>query len=587
LERRLAAILAADVVGYSRLMSEDEAGTLDALKALRKELVVPEIAKHKGRVVKLMGDGLLAEFGSVVEAVECAVAIQIGTAKRNQGHALERRVVLRIGINLGDVIVEGSDIYGDGVNIAARLEALADPGGICVSGTVFDHVKGKVSLEFADLGEQQVKNIDQPVQVYGIALDNSAEVSEAAANSGKGAAGLELPDKPSIAVLPFTNMSSDPTQEHLADGIAEDIITALSKVSNLLVVARNSTFTYKGQAIDIRQVGREQGVRYVLEGSVQRSGQRLRVTAQLIDAPAGRHIWAQRYDRVIEDVFDVQDEITREVTSALQVQLTEGEQARLWAGGTKNLEAWEAAIQCPELLHSHRRVDVLPARRLAERALQLDENYASAWVMLGWSYWNEAFNGWTDNSDAVLEMALDAFNRALAIDDSSPDALALLAFLHLSLKKYDEARHFIEKAMALGPNNSFAPAVAANIELFCNRPQAMIPLLKRAMRLSPIYPAWYLGDLAFAYLLMDRLEAAIVTAKESIKIDPDYIYNYHVLAIAHAESGQTEAARAAVDKMLHIEPKMSIHTFRESQPYEDEALRDRMVSAFRKSGLPE
>jgi adenylate cyclase len=283
----------------------------------------------------------------------------------------------------------------------------------------------------------------------------------------------------------------------------------------------------------------------------------------------------------------VQDEITREVTSALQVQLTEGEQARLWAGGTKNLEAWEAAIQCPELLHSHRRVDVLPARRLAKRALELDEDYASAWVMLGWSYWNEVFNGWTDDPDATLELAVDAFNRARAIDDTNPDALALLAFLHISLKKYDEARHFIEKAMALGPNNSFAPAVAANIELFCNRPEAMVPLLKRAMRLSPIYPAWYLGDLAFAYLLMDRLDDAIATAKESIKIDPDYIYNYQVLAVAHAELRQAEAARTAVENILRIEPMMSIRTFRDSQPYEDEALLDRMITAFRKAGLPE
>ncbi len=563
-------------------MAADEAGTLERLKALRKELVEPCIKARKGRIVKLMGDGLLAEFPSVVEAVHCAAGIQEGMAGREPDLSEDERIRLRIGVNLGDIIGAGSDIYGDGVNVAARLEALAAPGGVCLSGAVFDAVEGKLDLPFEDIGPQAVKNIAKPVRVYRLAV--SASRAEAATYLG---APHRLPDKPSIAVLPFTNMSGDPTQEHLADGIAEDIITALSKISNLFVVARNSTFSYKGRAIDVKQVGREQGVRYVLEGSVQRSGNRLRITAQLIDAASGHHIWAQRYDRVTEDVFAVQDEITREVTSALQVRLTEGEQARLWAGGTKNLEAWEAAIQCPELLHSHRRIDVLPARRLAERALQLDENYASAWVMLGWSYWNEVFNGWTDDPDATLELAVDAFNRARDIDDTNPDALALLAFLHLSLKKYDEARRFVETAMALGPNNSFAPAVAANIELFCNRPQAMVPLLKRAMRLSPIYPAWYLGDLAFAYLLMDRLEDAIETAKESIKIDPDYIYNYYVLAIAHAELGQVDTARAAVDKMLHIEPKMSIRTFHDSQPYKDEALRDRMITAFRKAGLPE
>ncbi len=580
--RRLAAILAADVVGYSRLMAADEAGTLERLKALRKELVEPCIKARKGRIVKLMGDGLLAEFPSVVEAVHCAAGIQEGMAGREPDLSEDERIRLRIGVNLGDIIGAGSDIYGDGVNVAARLEALAAPGGVCLSGAVFDAVEGKLDLPFEDIGPQAVKNIAKPVRVYRLAV--GAERAEAATYLG---APHRLPDKPSIAVLPFTNMSGDPTQEHLADGIAEDIITALSKISNLFVVARNSTFSYKGRSIDVKQIGREQGVRYVLEGSVQRSGNRLRITAQLIDATSGHHIWAQRYDRVTEDIFAVQDEITREVTSALQVRLTEGEQARLWAGGTKNLEAWEAAIQCPVLLHSHRRIDVLPARRLAERALQLDENYASAWVMLGWSYWNEVFNGWTDDPDATLELAVSAFNRARAIDDTNPDALALLAFLHLSLKKYDEARSFVETAMALGPNNSFAPAVAANIELFCNRPQAMVPLLKRAMRLSPIYPAWYLGDLAFAYLLMDRLEDAIETAKESIKIDPDYIYNYYVIAIAHAELGQVDTARAAVEKMLNIEPKMSIRTFHDSQPYKDGAVRDRMITAFRKAGLPE
>jgi len=582
MERRLAAILAADVVGYSRLMGADEAGTLSRLKALRRDLVQPKIAAHKGRVVKLMGDGLLAEFLSAVEAVKCAAAIQQAMAEREADHSDETRVRLRIGINLGDIIVEGTDIYGDGVNVAARLEGLAEPGGICLSGPAFDAVDGKLDLPFEDIGPRQVKNIAKPVRVYRLSVASRHDAPVPRLGEPP-----RLPDKPSIAVLPFTNMSGDPEQEYFSDGVTEDIITALSKLSKLFVVARNSTFTYKGRAIDIRQVGREQGVRYVLEGSVQRGGKSLRITAQLIDATTGHHVWAQRYDRAMRDLFELQDEITREVTSALQVELTEGEQARLWASGTQNLEAWEAAIQVPELLHSHRRADVLPARRLVERALRLDPNYASAWAMLGWSHWNEAFNGWTETPDAALQAAVEAMERARAIDGSNPDTLALLAFLHLSLRKYDEARRLIEQAMALGPNNSFAPAVAANVEMFCNRPHAMVPLLKRAMRLCPIFPAWYLGDLAYAYLLMERCREAIATAREAIKIDPDYIYSYHVLAIAHAERDEIEEARAAAENILRIEPKSALGAYDRSQPFQDEGLRQRMIDGLRKAGLPD
>lgn len=582
MERRLSAIMAADVVGFSRLMGADEAGTLVRLKALRTELLEPRIKEHKGRIVKLMGDGLLGEFPSVVEAVHCAVGIQEEMAGRDSNVSEDERIRLRIGVNLGDIIGEGADIYGDGVNVASRLEAFAAPGGVCLSGAAFDAIEGKLDLPFEDLGLQKVKNIAKPLRIYQFALPMPGKAAVAALLETP-----QRPSKPSIAVLPFTNMSGDPKQEHLSDGIAEDLITALSKISKLLVVARNSTFTYKGRAIDIKQVGREQGVRYVLEGSVQRSGQRMRITAQLIDADTGHHVWAQRYDRVVEDIFEVQDEITREVTSALQVRLTEGEEARLWASGTQNLEAWEAAIQCPELLHSQRRVDVLPARRLAKRAIDLDENYASAWVMLGWSYWNEVYNGWTNDRDKTLQLAKEAIDRARTLDEENPYALALLALLHLSLKKYDKARQFIEKAMAFGPNISFLPAVAADIELFCNRPKAMVPLLKLAMRLSPIYPAWYVGELAYAYLLMNHLEDAIATAEASIKIDPDYIYNYHVLAIAHAELGQPEPAGTAIENILRIEAKMSIRSLRDSLPYADEAVVERMITALRKAGLPE
>jgi adenylate cyclase len=587
LERRLTAILAADVVGYSRLMGEDETGTLERLKSLRKELVQPKITERKGRIVKLMGDGLLAEFPSVVEAVQCAVDIHKSMIGRETDLLGEQRIRLRIGVNLGDIIVEGSDIYGDGVNVAARLEGLADPGGICVSGTVFDHVRGKVGLDFGDLGEQQVKNIDQPVQVYRIALESEADASEAAGTSTAGAAVLELPDKPSIAVLPFTNMSDDPEQEHFADGVSEDIITALSKIPKLFVVARNSTFTYKGRAVDVKQVGREQGVRYVLEGSVRRGGDRLRITAQLVDATTADHVWAQRYDRVVQDVFALQDEITREVTSALQVELTEGEQARLWASGTQNLEAWEIVIQIPALLYSHQRGNVLISRRLAEQALQLDKNYAAAWTMLGISHWEEAFNGWSEDPAASLDLALDAASRSRAIDDSNPDTFALLTWIHLSLRKYDQAFDLAQQAVVLGPNNSFVAGVASDVALFCNRPHDMVVLLNKAIRLCPIYPTWYRSGLAWAYLLMDRREEAIASAQMSIDIDPDYPFNYMVLAIAFAELGREQEAHTAVEKLLRIDPKYSLCTFSECQPFRDAEVLDRHIEGLRKAGLPE
>jgi TolB-like protein len=582
MERRLAAILAADVVGYTRLMGEDEMGTLQRLTALREGILEPLIANHRGRVVKLMGDGLLLEFASVVDAVTCALSWQEAVTKHESDGASEVQLRFRIGINLGDIIVEGGDIHGDGVNIAARLEGLADPGGICLSGDVFRHIKGKIEAEFEDMGEQDLKNIAEPVRVYRIVAERSVAISP---TSTRGT--LSLPDKPSIAILPFTNLSDDPEQAYFSDGISEDIITALSKVSKLFVVARNSTFTYRGRAVDVKQVGREQGVKYVLEGSVRRAGDRLRITAQLIDAVTGHHIWAQRYDRVVQDVFELQDEITREVTSALQVELTEGEQAQLWASGTRNLAAWELVIQIQDLLHTHRREETLKARRLAKQALGLDDGYAAAWAFLGESHWQEVFGGWSEDPEHSLGLALDAMNRSRNIDDGDPDTFGHLAFLHLSLHKYEEAHAFAQQSLALGPSNSHSAAVAANVALYCNQPDDMVVLLKKAMRLCPIYPAWYVGDLAWAHLLMGRQEEAVTIAQEAIGIDPDYIYTYCVLAIAHAELGRTEEAAAAVENILRIDSKCSLRIFAGSQPFRDSELLDRHLDGLRKAGLPE
>ena len=495
MERRLAAILAADVVGYSRLMGDDEEGTLARLKAHRGEVIDPAIGKHKGRIVKLMGDGALAEFASVVDAVRCAVDIQEAMSERNADVPEDRRIELRIGVNLGDVIIEDDDIYGDGVNIAARLEGLAEPGGICVSGTVFDHVEGKVDLNFADLGERQVKNIRGSLHVYSVALERkestarddvappgqAAEAEPARKESDETVIGIDLslPDTPSIAVLPFANMSADPEQEFFSDGITEDIITALSKIGSLLVVARNSTFTYKGKAVDVKQVSREQGVRYVLEGSVRKAGNRVRVTAQLIDATTGHHLWAEHYDRDLEDIFAVQDEITREVVIALDVRLSAGEQARFWSSGTKNLEAWECVRLGMDLVNRGTPEGLREARRLCERALDLDPNYAMAWVVLGWTHHHEVDVGYAAKEipESALGSALDCAKKALELDPSFADAYSLQSFCHLSRGEHDQAIAMSEKAVALAPNHAEILGLNAVVNIKSGRPERSLRLI--------------------------------------------------------------------------------------------------------------
>jgi adenylate cyclase len=588
MERRLVAILAADVVGYSRLMGEDETGTLARLNSLRRELVQPRITERSGRVVKLMGDGLLAEFASVVEAVQCAVEIQQGMIGREAEIPDEQRIRLRIGVNLGDIIVEGSDIYGDGVNVAACLEGLAEPGGICVSGTVFDHVKGKVGLEFADLGERQVKNIRQPVRVYRIAIDSGSEASEAADTFAESAGGLELPDKPSIAVLPFTNMSGDPEQEYFSDGITEDIITALSRLSGLLVIARNSTMVYKGQAVDIKQVGREQGVQYVLEGSVRKGGNRVRVTAQLIDAITGHHRWAEHYDRQLDDIFAVQDEITQSVTLEMQVQLTGGEQARLRSGGTQSVEARELTLRADELTDRHIKEDRLEGRKLAQDALRIDPHYAHAWVALGWAHWEGAYWGWDEPSDGSLEQALEAAQKALQINESHADAYALLGSVYLLQGEHDKAVEAAETGVSLAPSHADAHALWAYTLNALNKPKEAIQPIKRAMRLCPIYPAWYLLVLADAYYLMGKQDLAVSMLKKATEQEPDSALPSVWLANILADAELLDEAKAAAEKVLSIDPTF---TLTRSAPgicvYKDPALSEKVLENLRMAGLPE
>ncbi len=575
MERKLAAILAADVAGYSKLMTEDEEATLAQLKVHRAGVFDPKIAEHHGRIIKLMGDGTLVEFASVVDAVSCAIAIQTALAEA------DGEIRLRIGINLGDVIVDGDDIYGDGVNIASRLEGLADIGGVCVSDLVYQSIRAKTDVTFRDAGEQNLKNINRPVRAW------HWSPGEVAAADLEGTHSFELPEKPSIAVLPFDNMSTDPDQEFFSDGISEDIITALSKITKLFVVARNSTFAYKGKAVDIKQVGREQGVRYVLEGSVRRGGNQLRITAQLIDAQSGNHIWAERYDRQTSDLFALQDEITREVVSALQVRLTDGEQALLWKGGTTNLMAWENAVQASQLLQSHRKQDARKARQFAEAALRYDPDYAAARTILGWLHWQRAFNSWTDAPEAALADAEREAQASLSTDPENPDTHALLSMIYLSKREFDRAVLHSRKSQELGPGNAFCLAIAGTVACYCNNLPGSKSLLLEAMRLSPCYPAWYVGNLAHATWLLGDLDEARGLALMALAQEPDYFWALITLAVAEAERGELEAARTAIQALLKQAPETATGALLRTQPYVRADVLDRIQSALTEAGLPD
>ena len=393
-------------------------------------------------------------------------------------------------------------------------------------------------------------------------------------------------EMPSIAVLPFKNMSNDPDQDFFSDGITQDIIVALSKIPRLIVIARDSSFTYKGRTVDVAQVGNEQGVKYVLEGSVRRGGERLRIIAQLVDASTGQYIWGQRYDRVIEGLFELQDEITREVISALQVKLTQGEQARILIRGTINHEAWELLVQTEELLNSHRKEDALKGRRLAERALELDNSYDSAWSCLGWSHLSEVFNGWSEDQTNSLDVALNAANRARDIDETNPETFALIGFIELCRRNFDQAIQYGQQAITLGPSNAEAFGIAATIEQYCNNPENAISLLRKSMRFCPIYPAWYADVLGWTYLSMHRHNDAITAAQDAIRIDADFLYSYLLLALAYAELGRKEEAIAAVAKIRRLVPGYTLRTFAKTQPFRDTDVMQRYLEGLAKAGLP-
>ena len=581
IQRRLAAILAADVVGYSRLMEADEAGTLAALRAHRKELIDPKIAEHGGRTVKLMGDGALVEFASVVDAVECAVAIQRAIAEFSAGNPEDRRIAFRIGINVGDIIIEGEDIHGDGVNVAARLEGIAEPGGITISEDAWRQVQGKVAAKFIDLGPQSLKNIARPLRVYRVELG-------AGGVTQRTAPALASPDKPSIAVLAFQNMSGDPEQEYFADGITEDLITDLSKVGGLLVIARNSSFAYKGKTVDIRVVARELGVRSVLEGSIRRAGNRVRITAQLIDAETGGHLWADRFDRELSDVFAVQDEVTRRIVDALKIKLSSRESAMLDAVKTTSGKAHDFFLLGREVLWGTIRNREVFERSTAlfGQAIAEDPSYGEPYAglamaqVLNWQF------HWTDDWRQSLERAEHHVASAL---EKSPQ----VAFVHyvasvFYLWKKDLDRSAAEADAALNLNPSYAQAHNSRgiVNIYGGQPLAAVPHIEQAIRLDPALKQLYIHFLGSAYLVAGKFDAASALFKERIQLAPKTDLSRAFLAVALGHLGEAEEARRVWRELLEINPNYSFAEHVDRLPFRDRADIDHLAEGLGKAGIP-
>jgi adenylate cyclase len=580
-QRRLAAILAADVAGYSRLMGVDEEGTLSALKELRRELADPKIKEHRGRIVKTTGDGLLVEFASVVDAVRCAVEVQYEMAERNAGMPEEQRIQFRIGINLGDIIKDGRDIHGDGVNIAARLEALAEPGGICVNRVVRDQVRDKLDFAFEDAGEQRVKNIARPLRVYRIRPGRSAGDTMGAAQ-----APLALPDKPSVAVLPFTNMSGDAEQEFVSDGIAEDVITALSRYPSLFVIARNSSFTYKGRAVDVKQVGRELGVRYVLEGSVRKAGNRIRVTAQLVEAGTGNHVWADRYDRDLADIFAVQDEITEAVTISIAPAIADAELQRAVRKPPDSLDAWAAYQRGLWHLSEASPDDNTIAQKFFRQAIDLDPTFAGGYSGLALAQLQAAA---VYQKLGLLEAQSSAealARRAVALDGADAEARSCLGWALQARGELQGALSEIERALGMSPNLAVAHGQRGATLIFAGRPKEGLAAVQTSIRLDPRDPfsAIRLLHIACGLYFSREYEEAIEAAKQLIRSYPDFPMIYRWPAAALGQLGRTAEAKEALDKAVSLAPAAFDMYVRKRVPWfrpEDHA---HLVEGLRKAG---
>ena len=627
MKRKLAAILSAGAEGYSRLMGEDEGRTFNTLKG-HLAIMGSLVEKHTGRVAGIHGDNLLAEFDSVVDAAQCAVEMQNELKVRDETLPEGSRMPFRIGVNLGDVIEEGGNVYGDGVNVAAGLKGLADPGGICISRSVHDHVKNKISVGYQSLGAHSVTNIAEPVQVYrilpepdafgkaigkvwyrlkkwqkvalavalallqvvwGVALKRYLDPS--ASSPGIFAfltekTALPLPDKPSIAVLPLENMTGDPKQEYFTDGLTEEIITSLSKISALFVISRNSSFTYKGKPVKLKKVSKELGVRYVLEGSFQKSGDRVRINAQLIDAISDQHLWAEHYDRDMKDIFSLQDEIIFKILTALQVNLTSGEQARVWAKGTKNLEAYLRLMQARESILLGNEASTARGRQLIEETIALDPHYAQAYMYMASTHINDFLLGSSKSPKESLAQAIAWEQKALAMDDSLAEAHARLGHLYTFVNRHEEAIAEAEKAMAMDPNSAVVHYMACLVLRFSGKPAESIPVCKKSIRLEPFAPGIYYGNLGMAYFTNGTdCEEAVKACEEGIKRAPEGMIVHFMATTVYSACGKEKEARKTAKELLRISPKFSAESFAKRLPQIHQKDKDRITEALRRAGL--
>ena len=620
--RKLTAILSADVKGYSRLMREDEEATVRTITAYRTA-IANLIQQYRGRVVDSPGDNILAEFTSVVDTVNCAVEIQRELAERNADLPNERKMQFRIGVNLGDVIQEGERIYGDGVNIAARVEGLAEGGGICISGTVYDAIEAKLGLEYEYLGEQEVKNIDKPVRAYRVLSFPGAaahRVIRAKRHVRRkwlgflatlavlifGAAAFiwnfylrlptveivserktefSLPTGPSVAVLPFVNMSGDPEQEYFIDGLTENVITGLSGCPKLFVISRSSTFTYKDKPVNVQQVARELGVQYVVEGSVQKAKDRVRITVQLINATTGHHLWAEKYDRELRDIFALQDEITIRIMSALEVKLTEGEQARLRYRDVTDLEAFVKKAKALEHLRIMNRESNALAKKEAEEAIVLEPESSTLYSILAVAHIIDLWLGSTKSNLISFAQATRCVKKAIALDKDNPDAYIALGHLHLMKREHDEAIAAAERSVVLNPNGADAYVCLGFILANAGRPEEGVEFMQKAIRLNPLPPAYYFAYLGAAYRVSGQYEESVSAYKKCIYKQPTFLFGHLGLAASYALLGKNEEAHAEAAEVLKIDPEFSLEHLAKTYPFKKKADTDRYVGALRKAGL--
>lgn len=579
-QRRLAAIVATDVVSYSRLMGRDESGTLAALKAMRSGLIDPKIAEYRGRLVKTTGDGMLIEFASAVDAVRCMVEVQAAVTAHNVEIPKERRVEFRVGVNVGDIIVDNDDIFGDGVNVAARLQEISEAGGICVSARVHEDVRGRLNVAFEDTGERALKNIERPLRVFRVAVASSPEAPP----------GLALPDKPSIAVLPFQNMSGDAEQEYFSDGMVEDIITALSRLRWLFVIARNSSFVYKGRAVNVKQVGHELGVRYVLEGSVRKAGNRVRITGQLIEAATGAHLWADRFDGALDDVFDLQDRVTSSVVGAISPKLEQAEIERAKRKPTASQDAYDYYLRGLAKVHLGTRESTKEALDLFYGAIGRDSEFASAFGMAAWCYDLRKWNGWMADSDKETAETARLAHRAIEI--GKDDAVALcwggFALAHTA-GELDAGAAALDRAIQLNTNLAAAWHFSGWVAAYLGEPITGIDRIERAIRLSPLDPSAFLayGAMSFACIMAGRVDEAAIWAAKSVQERPTFMASLRILSASQAMLGRIDEAKETMARVRALDPTFRIADVKAVTPLRRAADLARYVDALRIAGLPD